>query len=131
MLNYTYAILEAEATIACHTMGLDPSLGIMHTDLRYRGSLATDLMEPARPAADAFVLDLLESHALQRGDIYETREGVCRVGEALATMLARSALELRSAVAPHAEQLAQTLSGSVGHPTPLTRTRHRRAIAVA
>jgi CRISPR/Cas system-associated endonuclease Cas1 len=29
--------------------GLDPALGLMHTDTRYRGSLATDLMEPVRP----------------------------------------------------------------------------------
>ena len=128
MLNYTYAILEAEATIACHTMGLDPSLGIMHTDLRYRGSLATDLMEPARPAADAFVLDLLESRTLQRGDILETREGVCRIGPSLATELAQSACALRGAVAPHAENLARTLSRSDDHATPLTRTRHLRAV---
>jgi hypothetical protein len=42
ILNYSYAILETEATIACHVMGLDPSVGLMHTDLRYRGSLSTD-----------------------------------------------------------------------------------------
>ena len=52
ILNYSYALLETEATIAWHVMGLDPSLGLMHSDVRYRGSLATDLMEPARPAID-------------------------------------------------------------------------------
>jgi CRISPR/Cas system-associated endonuclease Cas1 len=129
ILNYSYAILQTEATIACHTMGLDPSLGLMHTDVRYRSSLSTDLMEPARPAVDVSVLDLLEAHELTRGDIHETREGVCRVGPALATMLAAHALTYRKAVAPHAEELARTLSRSEHHPTPLTRTRHRRAIA--
>jgi CRISPR-associated endonuclease Cas1 len=127
MLNYSYAILETEATIACHAIGLDPSLGLMHADLRYRGSLATDLMEPARPAVDAAVLDLLESRELGRADVQETREGVCRVGSALAPTLASYSAVYRDAVAPHVEQLARTLSRSESHPTPLTRTRHRRA----
>lgn len=42
ILNYSYAILEVEATIAAHKLGFDPSLGLMHVDQRYRGSLATD-----------------------------------------------------------------------------------------
>ena len=49
ILNYTYAILETEATIAAHKLGFDPSLGLMHVDQRYRSSLAADLMEPVRP----------------------------------------------------------------------------------
>ena len=32
MLNYLYAILESEATIAAHRMGFDPTLGLMHAD---------------------------------------------------------------------------------------------------
>jgi CRISPR/Cas system-associated endonuclease Cas1 len=109
-------------------MGLDPSLGLMHTDVRYRASLATDLMEPVRPVVDAFVLDLLAEHELQRGDIHETREGVCRIGPGLARVLAENATALRKAVAPHAERLARTLSRSDEHPTPLTRTRHRESV---
>jgi CRISPR/Cas system-associated endonuclease Cas1 len=30
ILNYSYAILEVEATIAKHKLGFDPSLGLMH-----------------------------------------------------------------------------------------------------
>jgi CRISPR-associated endonuclease Cas1 len=129
VLNYGYAILETEATIACHVMGLDPSLGLMHTDLRYRGSLATDLMEPARPAVDDAVLDLLQKRELTRDDLRETREGVCRIGAPLIRELAAHAMSFRAALAPHAEQLVRTLSRSENHPTPLTRTRHRQAIA--
>jgi CRISPR-associated protein Cas1 len=128
ILNYTYAILETEATIACHAMGLDPSLGLMHADVRYRSSLATDVMEPGRPAADEFVLGLLQSRQLRRGDILESREGVCRVGLELARDLAQATPVLRAAVAPHVEQVAQTLSRSDNHPTPLTRARHRASI---
>ena len=128
ILNYAYAILETEATIAAHKLGFDPSLGLMHVDQRYRSSLATDLMEPARPAVDEIVLDLLETRALRRGDVVETREGVVRVGSPLARHLGGHAVELRAAVAPHAEQLARTLMRSPNHPTPVTRRRHAAAI---
>jgi CRISPR-associated protein Cas1 len=60
MLNYLYALLEAETTIACHAVGLDPTIGIVHADNRGRDSLALDLMETARPKVDAYVLDLLQ-----------------------------------------------------------------------
>jgi CRISPR-associated protein Cas1 len=46
LINYAYAILETEATITLQAHGFDPGIGILHTDKRYRGSLAHDLMEP-------------------------------------------------------------------------------------
>ena len=88
MINYAYAVLETEATIALQARGFDPSLGIMHTDKRYRRSLASDVMEVARPAADELVLDLLERRALRRSDVVETRQGVCRLGSPLTRELA-------------------------------------------
>ena len=66
LVNYAYAILETEATIVLQAFGFDPSLGILHTDKRYRGSLAADLMEAGRPAADEIVLGLLETRELRR-----------------------------------------------------------------
>jgi CRISPR/Cas system-associated endonuclease Cas1 len=50
-------------------------MGILHTDKRYRGSLAHDLMEPVRPVVDGLVIDLVQKRKLARGDVYETREG--------------------------------------------------------
>jgi CRISPR/Cas system-associated endonuclease Cas1 len=111
LLNYTYALLEAEALIAAYAIGLDPSLGLMHTDVRYRRSLAIDLMEPARPVADELVLDLLETRELARGDAYETRRGVCRLGPALVQSVSGLAPMLRAAVVPHAERVAGRLHG--------------------
>src|SRR5262249_12190553 len=58
LLNYLYAILEAETRIACLTAGLDPTLGVVHGDYRSRDSLALDVMEAVRPQVDALVLDL-------------------------------------------------------------------------
>ena len=49
ILNYLYALLEAEAVIASQTVGLDPGVGILHVDKQARDSLALDLMEPVRP----------------------------------------------------------------------------------
>ena len=129
ILNYTYAILETETTIAAHKLGFDPSIGLMHADQRYRSSLATDLMEPGRPAADQLVLDVLQRRALSRGDIVETREGVCRIGPPLAHQLAQLAPDLRRAVAPHAEGLAGALLRNPKSATPLTRHNHRWALS--
>lgn len=110
-VNYAYAVLETEATIVLQEFGFDPSLGLMHTDKRYRGSLATDLIEPVRPVADEAVLELIADRELRRGDIYETREGVCRLGPPLARELADRGLSLREALTPHAAELAKRLLG--------------------
>ncbi len=111
LVNYAYAILETEATIVLQAFGFDPSLGILHTDKRYRGSLAADLMEAGRPTADEVVLELLGSRELRKGDVYETREGVCRLGPELARELAGGSQAMRDALTPHAAQLAETLLG--------------------
>jgi len=128
IVNYLYAILETEATIAAHRMGFDPALGLMHADKRYRPSLASDLMEPARPSVDAIAVDLLSDRELRRGEVFETRKGVCRLGRSLAHELASFAPDLGKAVAPHAERVARVLLRAPGHPTPLTRRRHRAAV---
>jgi CRISPR-associated protein Cas1 len=128
ILNYLYAILQTEATIAAQRMGFDPTIGLMHSDKRYRPSLASDLMEPARPVADRIALDLLEDRELGRRDVVETREGVCRLGPDLARELGRHSFGLRAAVAPHAESLARHLLRAPDHPTPLTRTKHKASL---
>lgn len=51
--NLLYALLEAESSIALAAVGLDPGIGIMHTDQRARDSLALDLMEPSAPPSTA------------------------------------------------------------------------------
>ena len=119
---------RSEATIAAYRMGFDPALGLMHADKRYRPSLVSDLMEPARPAADAIAVELLSARELRRGEVFETRKGVCRLGPSLARELAAHAAELGTAVAPNAERLARLLLRAPGHPTPLTRRRHKAAV---
>ncbi|MDR7397478.1 MAG: CRISPR-associated endonuclease Cas1, partial [Armatimonadota bacterium] len=60
-------------------MGLDPGLGVLHADQPARASMALDLMEPVRPAVDAFVLDLLRERTWSTRDFQEVERGQVRV----------------------------------------------------
>jgi CRISPR-associated endonuclease Cas1 len=111
ILNYLYAITEAEARLAALAVGCDPGLGIMHADQRARNSLACDLMEPVRPLVDAWALGLLASRTFRRSDFFETREGVCRIIPPLTKLLAETAPRWGAAVAPVAERLVRQLFG--------------------
>ena len=79
ILNYLYALLEVETTLACHALGLDPGLGIFHVDQRDRSSLALDLMEAVRSLVDSYVVALLTQRTLRARDFVETRQGACRL----------------------------------------------------
>jgi hypothetical protein len=131
ILNYLYALLEAETILACHAVGLDPGVGIFHTDRRDRASLALDAMEAVRPAVDAYVLALLTQRTLSAREFVETREGACRITPRLAAELADTCSVWRSHVAPVVEQTAHTLAkhSPSRQPvlTPLTRRNWKRA----
>jgi CRISPR-associated protein Cas1 len=125
MLNYLYAILEAETRLACLTVGLDPGLGIVHVDYRSRDSFALDLMEAARPAVDEYLVELLQGRTFTRHDFAETARGVCRVNPPLSHELAETAPRWAEAIAPVAEAVAHELARSEGSrikqlSTPLT-----------
>jgi CRISPR-associated endonuclease Cas1 len=134
LLNYTYALLEAEAILACHAVGLDPGLGIVHSDTKGRQSLALDLIEPVRPLVDAFVLDLVEQRTFRKAEFTETPDGHCRLKAPLTHELAETMPTWSHAVAPIAEQVAHTLgqamAGKYVPVTPLTTRKHRQAQAV-
>ncbi|MGI8559465.1 MAG: CRISPR-associated endonuclease Cas1 [Solirubrobacteraceae bacterium] len=132
ILNYLYALLEAEAIFACHATGLDPGLGIFHTDREGRASLALDLMEAARPAVDAYVLAMLAQRTLSAREFVETQEGSCRITPRLGEQLASTCEVWRSHVAPVVEWTANTLArhahSRVPSRTPLTLAHHRAAL---
>jgi CRISPR-associated endonuclease Cas1 len=128
ILNYLYAIAEAEARLAALAVGCDPGLGIMHADQRSRDSLACDLMEPVRPAVDAWVLDLLGSRTFRRSDFFETREGVCRIMPPLTRLLAETAPRWAAAVAPIAERLVRQLLAHHSSKKADVRSRSSRAV---
>jgi hypothetical protein len=119
ILNYLYSLLEAETTLACHAVGLDPGLGIFHVDQRDRASLALDLMEAVRPLVDSYVLALLTQRTLAASDFVETRQGACRLMPRLAGELAGTLSAWRHHIAPVVEQTAHTLADSSPSRLPL------------
>jgi CRISPR-associated endonuclease Cas1 len=124
LLNYCYTLAAFEATLACRAVGLDPGLGVLHTDKRDRDSLAMDLLEPVRPVIDDYVLQLVKTQVFSRSDFVETRDGRCRVLPPLAGQLAQQLPIWATAVAPHAEavahRIADTVPGVIKRRRPLT-----------
>jgi CRISPR-associated endonuclease Cas1 len=120
ILNYLYALLEAESRIALTLVGLDPGLGILHADQRARDSLALDLMETARPAVDRYALDLIAARPFRGSEFAETSTGQCRIMPSLARQLAFTTSAWGGEVAPNAELVAKLLAGDAGLPTPPT-----------
>jgi hypothetical protein len=132
LLNYLYALLEAETRVACLTVGLDPTLGIVHADYPSRDSLALDLMEAVRPKVDAYVLELLRQRTFSKGDFFETRRGVCRILSPLTRELAQTLPVWAELIAPVCERVAKTLAEAPGSKikrvlTPLTRANYTEA----
>jgi hypothetical protein len=99
-------VLEAEARLALLAVGLDPLLGVVHTDQTKRGSLALDLMEPVRPAVDAYLLEMLNRQIFLKTDFFETREGVCRLMPSLTQALSQTAPHWAQLLAPIVERVA-------------------------
>jgi CRISPR-associated endonuclease Cas1 len=128
LLNLTYSLIEAETTLALHAVGLDPGIGIFHTDRRDRNSLTLDVMEAIRPAGDAYVLGLLTQRTLSTRDFIETRQGGCRLHPNLAKNLLSTLPGWRKHAAPVAEHVAHLFAdaapGELPLLTPLTRRNH-------
>jgi CRISPR-associated endonuclease Cas1 len=123
LLNYLYAILAAETRACCLTVGLDPDLGLFHTDERWRASLVYDLMEPARAAVDAWLFHALQDRVWTYDDFAEVQKGVCRVLPPLAHALAETALAWRKTVAPiveHGAHVLRTMTSSLALPSALS-----------
>jgi hypothetical protein len=131
VLNYLYALLEGEATLAARIVGLDPGLGVLHADQPNRDSLAADLMEPVRPIVDRFVLGLLTDRVFATADFHETRQGVCRITPTLAHELALTGPLWARAVGRVAEDVARLLDdgGRPGRATPTPLSGRNRAAA--
>jgi CRISPR-associated endonuclease Cas1 len=134
LLNYCFALLEAEAVLACQVVGLDPGLGIVHADARGRASMALDLMEPVRPEVDAFVLDMVERRTFRKAEFTETADGYVRLLAPLTHELAETMPQWAKSLGPIAEHVAhvfgKTMDGTYSAATPLTSRRHRDAQAV-
>lgn len=126
LLNYSYALAEAECRLAAIAVGLDPGIGISHTDKKARDSLVLDLLEPVRPVVDAAVLRMLDRRYFRASDFHETAQGACRLLPPLTHELAEHMPTYARAIAPIAEHVAHALAesspGQIELRTPLTRS---------
>jgi CRISPR/Cas system-associated endonuclease Cas1 len=95
--------------LALAALGLDPGIGVLHSDLRSRDSLASDLMEPIRPKVDELLLDLVTREQLRQEWFFEERSGNCRLMASFAARLSETASIWRVAVANLAEWIARCL----------------------
>jgi CRISPR-associated endonuclease Cas1 len=136
LLNYTNAIAESECRLAACACGLDPGLGVLHSDTANRDSLALDLIETIRPAIEGWLLDWLMHEPLRRSDFIEAANGNCRLTSRLCSELSETAPTWGKLVAPWAEYVAHSFRAghtSPAHvkrkafPTPLTQAHRRKA----
>jgi hypothetical protein len=129
ILNYLYALLEAETRLACLIVGLDPALAVIHADIRGRDSLPLDLMEAVRPSVDRYVHAFLHDRVFRAGDFHETQRGNVRLLAPLTHELAETLPAWRQLIAPLAEHVVSLLlerePAAAKLPTPLTQANRR------
>ncbi len=111
ILNYLYALLEAETRVACLTVGLDPCIGIMHVDRLYRDSMACDLMEAARPHVDSWLLNLLKDRRFSKSDFYETSSGQVKLTKHLCHDLVQTMPLWNKLMFPIVKEISADLRG--------------------
>jgi CRISPR-associated endonuclease Cas1 len=132
LLGYLYTLLFAEARVGCLTIGLSPTLGVVHADYRHRDSFCLDLVEAVRPAVDAYVFELLTTSVFRYDDFYATRRGGCRILAPLTHTLADTTNRWAELIAPVCEHVARLLADMPASridnlPTPLTGDNHQKA----
>jgi len=82
MLSLSYTMLYSQALVACWAAGLDPALGALHTLSHGRAALACDVMEPYRPAIDAWVWQQFQQGHLRDDHFGRDGAGACLLGKA-------------------------------------------------
>ena len=88
MLNYGYGVVVAQIRTETVAAGLDPSIGIVHSNPENPIPLVYDLMEPLRPVVDRMVLEFALSHTFTPGDFTINRRGGCRLNPQMAKVVA-------------------------------------------
>lgn len=79
-LSLAYTLLHVDAVRAAHCAGVDPLLGFYHRPAIGRESLASDLVEPLRPTADAWVWDMWRKRIF-REDQFSVVADACLLGK--------------------------------------------------
>jgi CRISPR/Cas system-associated endonuclease Cas1 len=114
LLNYLYAILEIEMTVALLASGLDPGIGMFHADIDGRSSLALDAIEAVRPYIEYWLFSYLQAAAFANRDFHELPDGEVRLSHPLNSHLAHTAALWRKASEPVAQWLARSFERASG-----------------
>ena len=114
LLNYLYGVLAGEMTVALFAVGLDPGIGMFHSDIDRRSSLALDAIEATRPYVDYWLLTYLTSTVFANRDFNELSDGEARLSHPLSSHLAYTAGLWRKACEPVAGWLAQSFRRTSG-----------------
>ncbi|TKF84876.1 CRISPR-associated endonuclease Cas1 [Vibrio breoganii] len=112
-LSLSYTIAYYESIRACHAVGLDPLLGILHEPAYGRSSLACDLTELQRVAIDAWVHALFAQQTLRAEHFSPVDERGCMMTKAGRSiyypLLMEHMIPLRAKIRRHALWLAKYL----------------------
>lgn len=135
VLNYCFALVEAESRLSLVSVGLDPALGLgLHTDTPNRDSLALDVLEPVRPEVEGWLVSWIAREPFRKADFFETATGNCRLKSHLCARLSETGPTWQKLLAPWAEYVARTLWASTSPSksgrrlsTPLTQQHRREA----
>jgi len=76
MLNYGYGVLYGKVEKACVIAGLDPFVGIMHTDNYKKKSLVFDLIENYRDLANRTVFNLFSGKKVNKNYFDKIKNGL-------------------------------------------------------
>lgn len=76
MLNYAYGVLYGKVEKACVIAGLDPYVGILHTDNYNKKSLVFDLIESYRHIALKIVFKLFSTKKINKKQFDEIHKGL-------------------------------------------------------
>jgi CRISP-associated protein Cas1 len=91
MLNYGYALLEAECLRVINTVGLDPCIGFLHEMRNEKRSLAYDLQEIFRGEIDVVVYRLLsKDHRVPKNNFLRMNNYSLRLKEGGTDKLSRA-----------------------------------------
>jgi CRISPR-associated protein Cas1 len=74
-LNYLYGMTYSVVESGVFAKGLDPFIGVLHTDLYSRPTLVYDLIEPIRPLIDRILLELVINNQLTAEHFVEKEQG--------------------------------------------------------
>ncbi len=75
LLNYSYGVLYSKVEKACIIAGLDPYVGIIHTDHYNKKSLVFDLIENFRIWADETVINLFAGRKVKQEQFDKLKNG--------------------------------------------------------